>query len=94
MGWVVNAPTRPLYPHERTGTHFIGDSVDPRAVWTGAENLATTGIRSPNRPDRGHVTYLHSSNPLYCMYMFDMSIKPSTITYHDLYRTVAIHGGN
>jgi hypothetical protein len=40
MGWVVNATPRPLYPQERPGTHCTGS-------WTGAENLAPTGIRSP-----------------------------------------------
>jgi hypothetical protein len=29
--------------------------VDP--VWTGAENLATTGIRSPDRPARSQSLY-------------------------------------
>jgi len=59
-GWVLNAPPRPLYPHEKPGTHFIGGSVDTRAVWTGAENLATTGIRSPNRTARSQVLYRNS----------------------------------
>jgi len=29
-------------------------------VWTGAENLATTGIRSPDRPTRGQSLYRQS----------------------------------
>ena len=29
----------------------------PGPVWTGAENLAPTGIRSPNRPARGQSLY-------------------------------------
>ena len=37
MGWVVNATPRPLYPREKTGTHYIGGP-----VWMGAENLAST----------------------------------------------------
>jgi hypothetical protein len=45
--WVVNATPRLLYPRERPGTHCIGGS-----VWTGAENLVPTGIRSPDRPVR------------------------------------------
>jgi hypothetical protein len=45
MGWVVNATPRPLYPRERPGTHCIGGWVDPKA-----ENLASTWIRSPDRP--------------------------------------------
>jgi hypothetical protein len=29
----------------------------PGTVWTGAENLAPTGIRSPDRPARSHLLY-------------------------------------
>ena len=29
----------------------------PRTVWTGAENLAPTGIRSPDRPARSESLY-------------------------------------
>jgi len=44
-GRVVYAKTRPLYPRQDAGWA-------PRLVWTGAENLAYTGIRSPDRPAR------------------------------------------
>ena len=33
--WVVNATPRPLYPHERPGTHCTGGWVGPRAVLYG-----------------------------------------------------------
>ena len=39
-------------PRERHGTHCIRDWVCPKAVWTGAGNLAPTGIRYPDRPAR------------------------------------------
>jgi len=40
---MINAATRPLYSRER----------DPvLEAWPGAENLAPTGIRSPDRPAR------------------------------------------
>jgi len=29
----------------------------PSPVWTGAENLASTGIRSPDRPARSQLLY-------------------------------------
>jgi hypothetical protein len=34
-----------FYPRGRPGTHFTGGWVEPRAGWTGAENLAPTKIR-------------------------------------------------
>jgi len=36
---------------KRPGNHCIGDWVDPRARLDGSENLASTWIRSPHRPD-------------------------------------------
>jgi hypothetical protein len=53
MWWVVNARPRPLYPLERAPVPIVQDSgwaAGP--VWTGAENVAPTGIRSPDRPAR------------------------------------------
>ena len=46
-----------LYPRERPGTHFAGGWEGPGPVWTGAENLASTGIRSPDRPARSQAPY-------------------------------------
>ena len=43
---MVSATLRPLYPSERLGTHCIGTGWASESVWTGAENLAPTGIRS------------------------------------------------
>jgi hypothetical protein len=50
---VVNATLRPLEPGERD-TVLIGQEAGtaPRPVWTGVENLDSTGIRSPDRPAR------------------------------------------
>ena len=54
-------PTNGLYLYlllrERPGTHFTGGWVGLRAIWTGAENLAATGIRSPDRPARRQSLY-------------------------------------
>jgi len=49
MWWLVNATPRPLHSRERVGAHRIGEWVASRAGLTGAENLASTGIRSPDR---------------------------------------------
>jgi hypothetical protein len=46
--WVAEATLRPIYPQE---TDSVGDAQEagwaPGQVWTGAENLASTGIGSP-----------------------------------------------
>ena len=54
MGWVVNSTPRPLYPLETLGTHFIGGWV---GLMTGAENLASIGIRFPKRAARSESLY-------------------------------------
>ena len=51
---VVNATPRPLYPRERDPVPTVQRGwKGSRLVWTGAENLAPTGIRSQNRSSRG-----------------------------------------
>ena len=56
MGWVVNATPRPLYPWERHPVPTVQEAGwAPGAVWTGAESLVLTGIRSPDLPDRNLV---------------------------------------
>jgi hypothetical protein len=48
MGCVVNATPRLLYPWERDPVPIVKEGGwAPGQVWTGAENLASTGIRSP-----------------------------------------------
>jgi hypothetical protein len=50
-GWVVNARPRPLYPRERDPVPIVQESEwAPGPVWTGAKNLALTGIRYTERP--------------------------------------------
>jgi hypothetical protein len=39
----------------------------PGPVWTGAENLASTGIRYPDRPARSELLYLQSYHGSLCI---------------------------
>ena len=57
MGWVVSAAPRPLYLRKETGAHSIRAGWAPEPVWTSVENLAPTGIRSPDRPARSQSLY-------------------------------------
>jgi len=41
-----------LPPVKRPVAHCIGVWVGPGPVWTGEENISSTGIRSPDRPSR------------------------------------------
>jgi hypothetical protein len=48
---VVNATPRPLYPRERDPVPIVQEAAwAPGPVWTGAEYLVLTGIRSPDPP--------------------------------------------
>ena len=44
-------------PPAMTRYPCIGGWLGPRAAWTGAENLAPTGIPSPDRPARVEPLY-------------------------------------
>jgi hypothetical protein len=58
MGWVVNATPWPLHPRERVPIPIVQDAWwAPGPVWTAAENLVPTGIRSPDRPYRSESLY-------------------------------------
>ena len=59
-----------LPPGKRPGTHCTGGWVDIRA---GAENLAPSGIRSPDRPNPSEFLYqlrYPCPDALYCMFIF------------------------
>jgi hypothetical protein len=58
MGWVVNSTIRPLYPPGKDPVPIVYEAGwAPGPVWTCAENLAPTGIRSPDRPTRSESIY-------------------------------------
>jgi hypothetical protein len=49
---------RPLYPRERDPVPVVQEAGwAPGPVWTAAENLAPTGIRSPDRLARSESLY-------------------------------------
>jgi len=55
-GWMVNATHRPLYLREREPVSTLQEA---GSVWTVAENLELTGIRSPDRPARSKLYQCH-----------------------------------
>jgi len=66
MGRFVNANL----PPGKTRYRCTGGWAGPGPVWTGAENLASTGIRSPDRPARSEslyrLSYLGPNQMQYC----------------------------
>ena len=59
LNWgVVNAMPRPLYPRERDAVPIVHEAGWARGPdRPGVENLAHTGIRSPDRPTRSQSLY-------------------------------------
>ena len=58
MGRVVNGRPRQVYPREGDPISIVQEAGwAPGQVWTGAENLASTGIRSPDSPSRSESLY-------------------------------------
>jgi hypothetical protein len=63
-GWGVSVRPQPLFTHGKDPVPIVqGVGWAPGPVWTGAENLAPTGIRSPDSPAR-------SCNLIACMYLY------------------------
>ena len=51
--WKVNVTPRPLFTPKKDPVPLVQEvGWDPGPVWTGAENLDSTGIQSPDRPAR------------------------------------------
>jgi hypothetical protein len=59
MGWVVSTTPRPLYPRAVPTVQEAG--WESETVWTGAENLTSTGIRSPDHQKNKSTTKLQAS---------------------------------
>jgi hypothetical protein len=77
MGWVVNATSRPLYPRERNSVPILyASGWAPGSVWTDAENIAPTVIRSPDRPARSQsICRLSYTGPQFTeSYVFQFAI--------------------
>jgi hypothetical protein len=56
-GGGANATPRTLYRRE-IPVHIVQEAGwGPGTVWPGAENLAPTGVRTPNRPARSESQY-------------------------------------
>jgi hypothetical protein len=66
MGWVVNATARPLFTRKRDLVPIVQETGwAPGPVWTGTENLASTGAGFPDRPNRSELLYrLSYPNPV------------------------------
>ena len=57
-GWGVSVTPRPLFTPGKDPVVIVQEAGwAPGPVWTGAENLAPTGIRSPDRPARSQSLY-------------------------------------
>jgi len=57
-GRVVSVTPRPLFTPGKDPVPIVQETGwAPGPVWTGAENLAPTGIRSPDRPARSQSLY-------------------------------------
>ena len=57
-GWGVSVTHRPLFTSGKDPVPIVQEAGwAPGPVWTGVENLAPTGIRSPERPARSQSLY-------------------------------------
>ena len=63
-GWVVNATSQLLYRQQKDPVPIVQEAGwAPLSVWTVVQNLASTGIRTPDRPVRSEPLCPYSSMP-------------------------------
>ena len=73
-GWGVSVTPRPLFTSGKDPVPIVQEAGwAPGPVWTGAENLAPTVIRSPDRPARSQSLY-RLSYPAH-MYVIQFHVK-------------------
>jgi hypothetical protein len=58
-GWEVSVTPRPLFTPGKDAVPIVQEvRWAPGPIWTGAKNLAPTGIRSPDRPASSYTDYV------------------------------------
>jgi len=63
-GWGISVTPRPLFTPGKDPVPIVQEAGwTPWPIWTGAENLAPTGIRSQDRPARSQSLYRLSYRP-------------------------------
>ena len=89
MGWVsMSRPSR-FTPREERGPVPIVQEAGwvPGPVWTGAENLAPTAIRSPDRPPRSDLLYrLRCPDPRYVINAYVICTAAKNVVLKYWYR--------
>jgi len=87
--WGVSVTPRPLFIPGKDTVPIVQEAGwAPGPVWTGAENLAPTGIRSPDHPGRSQSLYrlrypAHHVQELLYIYLPN-SLKPSSNYIHNM----------
>jgi len=87
-GWGVSPTSRPLFTPGKESVPIVqeaGWATGP--VWTGAENLAPTGIRSPYHPARGQSLY-RPRYPAHCVSVLSvfciLHMARPTVSYYSV----------
>ena len=64
-GWGASVTPRPIFTPGKDPVPIVQKAGwAPGPVWTGAENLAPTGIRSPDRPTSRYTDYATPAHPV------------------------------
>ena len=80
-GWGFNVTPRSLFTHGKDAVPFVQEAGwAPGRVWTVAENLAPTGIRSMERPARSQSLY-RLRYPAHCFLTAHCKLRLNTLYY-------------
>jgi hypothetical protein len=92
-GWGVSVTPRPYFTPDKDPVPIVQEAVwTPGPVWIGAENLAITGIRSPDRPARSQSLYRLSYRAH--IYRHITSLKPGSSPLHSHFQEDALNSNN
>jgi hypothetical protein len=75
----ASRPGRSLPPEKDPVPIVQEDGLAPGPVWTGAENVVPTGIRSPDRPARNQSLYRLRYPAHMCIYSSRITYAPGNI---------------
>ena len=81
-GWGVSVTPRPLFTPGKVLVPIVQEAGwAPGPVWTGAENLTPTRIRSPDRPARSQLLYrlCYPAHELHYVAVYKLTRKPKRI---------------
>jgi hypothetical protein len=94
-GWGVSVTPQPLFTPRQDPVPIVQEAGwAPQPVWTGAENLTSTGIRSPDHPACSQLLYHHATQTTMLCEFYVYSFHSGVAEVSIILRCDAVSLGN